>query len=390
MDRGEIREAVRDDIGEPREGFWKDAEINRWIQRASNRHAREALSVERTRLSSSVQGVQEYGFPPNFGQLIGARFKLEGSDRKRRLVYIPKSRIAEWGFQDTFPGTPRFYYVYDKGIGLFPVPNTPPLLEHTFSSDECANFVQRLDTGPPNSVYQTAITLRLRPPTGDEDTLCTAYVSYLSLYLRRYGFPYQGELQLAFFRGGNHTFRYDSSVIYAENVSSVPGWYHFDFSNNPIEVNSTEQTYGLVLYADSDYLSHLSGAPGEVGIQVGAEPNDDVAYFQLHEFRNDIETDFWANTCRKMTLDTDVPEVREDYHDTLIHMTDSYAMKKGGRFLRLAQEHEAIAQGEINQARTHQLQKTQGEKVNPDSIGDYDTTYLDYNDTTETFTLNFA
>ena len=90
MDRGEIREAVRDDIGEPREGFWKDAEINRWIQRASNRHAREALSVERTRLSSSVQGVQEYGFPPNFGQLIGARFKLEGFGQKETAGLYPE------------------------------------------------------------------------------------------------------------------------------------------------------------------------------------------------------------------------------------------------------------------------------------------------------------
>lgn len=396
MNRGEIREAVRDDLGEPREGFYKDAEINRWIQRAANRHAREALSVERTRLSTSIAGVQEYRFPPEFGQLIGVRFQLEGSDRWRRLVYIPKSKIAEWGYQETFPGTPRFYYVYDKGIGLFPVPNTAPLLEHTFPN-ECSRFVGRTSREQNTVIRESQVTLQIQPDTDDDpDGLCLAHIGYVSLHLRRFGPPLRGQLQLAVIRQSsdiNQVYRFESSVIFAENVSTLPDWYHFDFADNPIEVTDTPENYRLILFTDQEYSENITRfLSTDIGIRVGAEPDNDVPYFQLHELRYDIEMDFWANTCRVMTLDTDVPEVREDYHDTLIVMTGALAARKGGRrnFQALALSLEAQAQGEINQARTNILQRTQGEKVNPDSIDDYDTTYMDYDEGSETFTLNFA
>ena len=388
MTRGEIRLRVRDDIGEPREGRWKDEEINRHIQRSANRHAREALSVERTRYSTSVAGVQEYIFPPEFGQLISVQFRRQGQDNHIPLTYMPKDQLRRFGRDINYAGTPAYYFVYDKGVGLYPVPNVAPLFQYTFP-DVCSWFVPRQNLNSPTNLYETQITLQLRPGDDDPHGYCSAYISHLSLHLRRYGYPFRGKLQMAFYTGSDFSHRFDSGVIYAENVSTVPDWYHFDFSNNPIEITSTVQTYALVLYADTEYMLHLQNEPGVVGVQIGADrQNDHLAYFQLHELKNDIAIDFWANTCREMVTDDDVPEVREDYHDTLIEITDALCFRKAGINPQMAQMHEAKAQGEINQARTNQLQRTQGERVTPDAVGDYDDVLLDYNESSDSFVLN--
>ena len=64
MNRGKIREAVRDILGDQTQGFWTDEELDRYIQLMCDRHAQEALSVPFTENTTSLPGVQEYVVPP--------------------------------------------------------------------------------------------------------------------------------------------------------------------------------------------------------------------------------------------------------------------------------------------------------------------------------------
>ena len=398
MTRGEIRRYVYNQLGD-RGGFWAEVVVNDFIQLAADRHAREGLSVERSRKTNSLPGVQEYDFPDNYGELIAVRYNDEGLGYEgNQLTLADKSALLDSGYDSNFLGYPQYYYVFDDGFGLFPIPNKPPIFQHTFEG-RCPFFIspQNLDS---DTFYRNRINLDIEfddDDTADED--CNVYVSHIGMYLRRQGAPYPGELTLAMSQlddGGDVMFRVDSAPIYVEDISTRPQWYTFDFSDSPLELTPDVKFYDMWLYTNLKYSQTLMEAPDGMGILVGGEPvrsngeTIDTAFFQLHRLRNDIEIDYWANKTKRLTTDDESPEPHERHHEALIELTLGQAWAVANRNLRLAQWHEGKGVDQINQSRTRQLKRAHGKRIRTERITLANVPYSTYNQASDTFTISIG
>ena len=339
---------------------------------------------------------REYDFPDNYGQLIAVRYNDESYGYEGdQLVLVDKSAILDSGYNYNFLGYPQYYYVFDDGFGLFPVPNKPPIFELTFTG-RCPHFTapQDLDL---DTLYRTQIGLDIDPEDDDEDD-CFVFVSNVGLYLRRQGAPYPGELRLAMSQldeDGNVMFRVDSEIVYTEEIGPRPGWKTFDFSNWPLELTSSVKRYDMWLYSNSEYAQTLVDAPDGRGIYIGSQQlgqSDgtiiDEAFFQLHRLRDDIEIDYWAHDTLKMVEDDDSPEQQERFHEDIFEIALADAWTVGGRNMRLAEYHESRAVDRINQSRTNQLKKAHGRRIRTERITLANVPYATYDVTSDAFTIS--
>lgn len=387
MNRAQIREAVRDILGDITQGFWKDAELNRYIQLACNRHSQEALSVPVTENTTSLPGVQEYVVPPYFGEMRRVRWHTETGE-VYTLKNAPKTDIVNASNSDfsSVRGDPSRYYYDAYRIGLYPVPNKKPVFKREPPDDECEAWqtVALTREGAHDTVTDVyAEDIRL-----EVEEACSVIVSHISLWMRRNARPTDGAIRLRIIPQVSTD---NAAYMYLENYSKFinvrdlgvrPEWVHFDFTFHPIEFVPDITNYRFTFIGDEDYLNTPRTEYGNEGPQFAVEREgaDSRLYFQLHEFRQDIELDFYRNEVEPIQTDTEDLEIPDTYHRTIIKMVVARALRKGGRDLTGALYWEAEAEKDIQAARAQAALRTRGRMLRTEGAGSNygpDATYSD-------------
>lgn len=370
--RGEIRQGVRYHLGERTPGTWQDDEINYFIQESGNQHAKRAYSVKTIIYTSTLQNVRDYAFPPNFGDLLSVRYRDESISDEWGLVYVDKDVLRDWSYAGTENGDPYYYYREQDSFGLFPVPNKPLVIDNKFEND-CPGFTEIFDREAATGFSQD-LTLEVVADTTeptemevrdtDLDPRCV-WGGVVSLYLRRSGTYFPGKIWLSFTNlTGEHQFVHVSGELSADSINSRPEWVHFDFTQNPIEINPTEQTYRMQLHVDNDYQAAEPRSYGGSGILVGTQEVEGTpyAFFQMHRLRHDLEVEYYRNTCDVMTDDDDVFNIPDRYTETIVHMTLEKCYLKDGYDPRLAAYWHEKAETEIKEAKAQAVIPTLGKR----------------------------
>lgn len=380
MNRYEIREAVRDILGDPTSGFWDDDELNRHIQLACNRHAQEAYSVSVTENTTSLPGVQEYVVPPYFGEMRRVRWHTD-TDDVYSLKHVPKTDVINRTQSEysSVHGNPRVYYYDAHRIGLYPVPNKKPIFSLEPPDDEC-EYWQTIaaerdpDTDHVTELYSEDVSI-------DFQESCSVFCSHVSLWMRRNARPVMGAVRLRIHPLGKPDYEYYfSKFVNVRDMGIRPEWLHFDFTFHPMELDPDVERFNFTFIADQDFYNTPRAAYADEGPQfavnrVGEDPH---LYFQLHEFRQDIELDFYKNEVDQIDTDHEDLEVPDTYHRTIIKMVLGYALRKGGRDLTGALYWEAEAEKEIKQARAQAALRTRGRMLRTEGARGYygpDATY---------------
>lgn len=115
----QLRTAVRDEISEPTPGFWSNAEIDRWLNRA-NYDLADAAAVESSTSSTvtTVSGTASYALPTGFGQVQQVEF-VDPSDATAFRLLQPfdiSERIDQ-------VGEPEGYYILGGLLFISPTPD---------------------------------------------------------------------------------------------------------------------------------------------------------------------------------------------------------------------------------------------------------------------------
>lgn len=374
MTLNEILQAVDDELGEST-GYWQREEKVRWAQLALTRHAREGLSVPAEVRTSSLPGVQEYHLPDDFGELMNVRYAEDDLFGLQPLTYVDKQSIlSAHGTTDT-KGTPYACYTYQDKLGLYPVPDKAPVLSCKFEGTICERFAEL----PFTCEFEVSVEHAENADPDDVLNPCRVYVSHISLHLRRKGYSYPGDLTLSMTPLAPEGYAQLSHPIPANSVAVRPEWYHFDFSLSPIELTETRRRWRMRLYGDSEYLDADPEVQRGDGVQIGVDASearhhddsdrvtseDDVAWFEMHRLKNDIQVDYYRNTCPAVT-DFDealnlplYPPVR--YHPTIVTMTVEKALRKGQYNIPVAESYKARADEDIAYARSQAKLKTYGD-----------------------------
>lgn len=359
MTLNEILQAVDDELGEST-GFWQREEKVRWAQLALTRHAREGLSVPAEIKTSSLPGVQEYHLKYDFGELMNVRYAEGDLFGLQPLTYVDKQSILSAHGAIDAQGTPYACYIYQDKLGLYPVPNKQAVLSCKFEGPICETFSELPFT------CEMELSVEHGTEANPDDVLnpCRVYVSHISLHLRRKGYPYPGDLTLDMRPLNPEGYTQRSNPMPAAEVGVRPDWYHFDFTLSPIELTETRTRWQLRLYGDSDYLAADPVAQQGGGVQIGVDDNT-VAWFEMHRLKNDIQVDYYRNTCPIVT-DFDealglplYPPAR--YHPTIVTMTVEKALRKGQYNIQVAESYKARADEDIRSARSQAKLKTYGD-----------------------------
>ena len=350
MNRGTMRQHIRDLLGDPGPyGFWKEDELNRHIKQVCDQHAQEALSYERTRPANSVPGVMEYALPDDFGELKDVRYNDSVNIGFESLDYVSRDEILnEVGAIDTVDD-PYCFYRWQECIGLYPVPNKSPIFEVKFEDDHPEHYADVLADG---NHFSNLMNLNLETDAGAEP-IYRIYLTNISLHLRREARPYPGRLLLQLVEA-ERAYANISLPIEANVIKPYGDWYAFDFSQAPIEVpNGSPVSFAMTFRTSEDYQEAEEHEYYGKGVQVAVNNlTDSVAYFQLHQLKDDIEIDYYSNVTPDLTDDDDEIVIPQRYHRTLIKMVLSRAWRKNNRNIRAAETYEKDADDEIAYARS--------------------------------------
>lgn len=376
-------QAVFDELGEPPGQYWNEAEVIRWVHLCLNRHAREGLSVEAEIKTSSIIDVQEYTLPRDFGEPKNIRYNEGGVDGLVPLEYVDKQDILTT-FGDSYCfGTPYLCYIFQHKLGLYPIPNKPPLLE--CFSDECYTFtnVMKNDGNAYTALLEWVIEaesgssgdtyIPAAPTPGGNNTSvennntpdpCRVYVSHVGVFLRRRGLQYPGNIQMVLSTQNEPGYEYCSKPIPASSFGPRPKWYYFDFSLSPIEITETEAEWCLIIRGDTEYIQADLADQKGVGVQIGVD-DDEVLWYRLIEHTQDIQVDFYRNAIRKITdpdLELDLPYYPPvKCHDTIVDMVLDYALRKGQKDLIAAEDYRTRTKKDIKYTRAQAITMTRGD-----------------------------
>lgn len=371
MNRGKFRYHVRSLLGDPGPyGTWDDDELNEYTQLESDRHAQEALSVEAEGVITSIYGVIDYQLPYDFGELKDLRYLSDTQEDADSLDYVNRSAILDVYGETTSLGVPFCFYRWEDTVGLYPVPNKPPILKRSFPHQRPQFYQPIVETDTGSTVYYND-TLNLRIEDDPDDPFYRVFVSHVSVYLRRDARIIPGDLQMIFqepLESAKDTPFYRYSVpVPAANIAPVGDWYHFDFSINPIRIPAGEgREYVLSIAATPPYLEadwEEYGDRVEIAINTVSDGEGRIqnpAYFQLHQLRDDIELDYYRNTTDELTSDDDEIQLPQRYHRTLIEMVVARALRKNSYDLVGANMYTKKTDKEISYARTQAQVKTLG------------------------------
>ena len=240
---------------------------------------------------------------------------------------------------------------------------------------EVQREVTREILNPKRANFTNTITLQLttedgEPVPGDDslDPNCV-YVSHVGLYMKRDGLYYPGNIWLEAQReplSENYTHR--SADFPADEINARGEWIEFDFTQHPIELTPEEVNLQLRVMVDEDYVDADPQQYRGDGVLIGIEPDDQdsisagSAFIEMHRHRNDIEIEYYRNTCDPLVEVDDIPNVPLRYHPTLVEMTVGKANKKGGHDLQQSSQFESKAAGEILLARTQAKIATMGSR----------------------------
>ena len=375
MNTGEILVAVRHALGETSEGFWKNAELLYWLNQAQNEHAQRAYSVKNVVYTTAIRGTQTYTFPVDFGELVSIRYHYD-SYRDWDLEYTSRPIIRNWGCSGTEQGDPIAFFreqqdAYDV-YGLFPIPSKPLVIENTFEG-QCPAFARILDrTQTPPENFVNTFRIQITPDDAEVvhgtnlDPSCV-YVSHIGLYMKREGTYYPGDMWLEV-QGLPSGYTHTSATFPIEEVNARGEWIEFDFTQNPIEISPEGFEFELRILVSSEYVDADPHAYGGDGIVVGVEPDETgnaqqgTLFIEMHRHRNDIEVEYYRNSCDPLVEMIDVPNVPLRYHPTLVDMTLEKAYMKGGHNLQMSTQYGQKANGEMLLARAQAKVATMGSR----------------------------
>ena len=368
--RGEIRQGVRYYLGELTPGIWQDAELNFYIQESCNEHAKRAYSVKKLIYTSTLRDVRDYLFPPNFGELLRIRYRDETICDEWGLEYVDKDVLRDGSYVGTENGDPYYYYREQDSFGLFPVPCKPLVAAYTFEN-ACPNFSQVYDRDV-NAVFSSTLSLQVEPEEMSEpvemevrdtnlDPRCV-WVSLVSVYLRRDGTYFPGNVWMSFTNQTDpHNYVHVSGEIPASSINARPEWVHFDFTENPIEINPTEQQYFMQMHVDEDYLNAMPSHHGGSGILIGTDA-DAYPFIQMHRLRNDLEVEYYRNVCDRLEHDDQALDIPDRYSETITKMTLEKANLKDKYDLQTALFWKGKADDEIKEAKAQAVIPTLGKR----------------------------
>ena len=333
MNRGEIRQGVRDILGDYTQGYWKDDELNRYIQIACDRHSQEALSVPITERTTILPGIEEYVLPGYFGEMRRVRW-ISATGEKITLVNTSKTKIENMRGSEfhSIRGYPTKYYNDAGRIGLYPYPDVSPLFayEPPKSTDDeviCNTWqtvvTERLVSNEPGSdaidrvtgYYSETIGLELKDS-------CSIYCGHISLLMRRNAYPVDGGFALRIAPEGKPEYELRiSKVINTRDLGILPEWVHFDFTHAPLELDPSVRRYNITFVGDTDFNNQRREVYRDDGPQFAVNVSEDGnknMYFQIHQYRQDLELDFYKNEVELIQTDTEVLELKDIYHRTII------------------------------------------------------------------------
>ncbi len=374
MNRGEIREAVRDILGDQTQGFWTDAELDRYIQLMCDRHAQQALSVPFTENTTSLPGVQEYVVPPYFGEMRRVRWHTETGDIDT-LKNAPKTDIIRATQSDfsAVRGDPEVYYYDAYRIGLYPVPNKKPIFALDPPDNECEYWqTVAAERGEVGGLYDTVTKFYSENVYVAAENTCNLFCSHVSLWMRRNARPTPGAIQLFIHPLGKPEYEtYYSKYINIADLGIRPEWVHFDFTFHPIELEPNVEGFFMTFASDTDFKNTPRATYADEGPQFAIDRvgGDKRLYFQLHEYRQDIELDFYKNEVTSIETDHEDLEVPDTYHRTIIKMVAARALRKGNRDLQGALLWEAEAEKDIQAARAQAALRTRGRQLRTEGSG---------------------
>ena len=361
--RGIIRTQVRHNLGEMREGTWKDADLNYFIEEACTEHSSRAYSNKVKRFASSIKYVQDYAFSPDFGELSSIRYYDEdGGDRE--LDYVTRAILRDWGYRGTELGRACAYYREQDSFGLFPIPEKKVLLACPVT-DNCHFTPILVDrSASPIEMFRRDFSLQI---VNDEvvendglDPACV-YIGQVGVYLRRKGRYYPGYLTLSI-EDTESGYVHESEPIRAETINARPDWVVFDFTHNPIEAHTENVEFIFRLFGDAMYQDADPEEYGGVGVEVGTDPDTENAYMELHRLRNDIEVEYYRNKVDPLLHDDQKLEIPPRYHHTIVKMTVSKAYAKGNYNLPASREWRLDADDEIKRAKAQAIIPTLGRR----------------------------
>lgn len=361
----DILQRVGDELGEQGGGYWQSEELTRWTEFALTRHAREALSVPAEVRTTTLPGVQEYQLPDDFGELIDARICTQYSETAEPLLYIDRQTLLTRQGPLVSVGDPECFYIFQDKMGLYPVPSRDPFYERF--SEETTEYRVGVSNTYASTFYESPHTLALANPSDGP----RVEISHVGLYLKREGLPYPGQIQLWLTpmtaEGDSVSAQtLKSYPVEAVHVGVQPEWVLFDFTRAPLTLLEEPVNWQFLLYADTTYRAAMEAEFQGPGVQVGVDPSSgDAAWIQLHRMLNDLEIDYYRNTCPKVrnpddTLDLPFyPPAR--YHPTIVDMVLAKAMRKGQYNMAAANDYEARAHRDIMYARAQATLRTRGD-----------------------------
>ena len=361
MTLGEGITHVRDMLGDPGPyGFWDDEELRRWFQLESDRHAQEALSVEATVMSTSIPGVIDYQLPEDFGEVKDVRFVENITTGPESLDYVRRSEILEQLGEIDTVGEPWVFYRWEDALGLYPVPNKPAVFQRTFT-DENPELYTRVYDPEASGTRQFSNNVDLNLVDDEDDPFHRVLISHIGVYLRREAIAMPGTVSLYIREPGKNYYNI-SQAVPASLIDPVGDWYTFDFSHSPMEVLAGDsETYQLLIITSDEYVDENRAHFGE-GVQIAYELEDGekVAFFQIHQLKDDIEIDYYRNTTDALASDDSEIEIPLRYHRTLVKMVLGRAWKKQGRDLQTALVYDREVEKDISYARSQAAVKTLG------------------------------
>jgi len=128
----EIISDVRNELLEPVAGFWTDAELLNWINRAEKDFANRVRGFEGVATLSTVQGQVNYPLPANWLSAVAMFIKKVNDDLTVSWLPLTPTDLQEMSlYRPSFlnsttndQGTPARYFIWQNELYLDPIPDT--------------------------------------------------------------------------------------------------------------------------------------------------------------------------------------------------------------------------------------------------------------------------
>lgn len=172
MDVSDIEEAARQQYNGIGDDFFNSIDFTRSIYQACLVLAREALCIEATYSTTTVDGTQEYSLPSN---TISIKRVTYDGKKLQRVNMREDDSLTLMNSGTTTEGTPTYYYEWDDSIFLRPIPDTAATLK-IYSYNEPSEVTTASTLEVPTQFHMDIVEFVLsRMYAKDKDTQMAAY-----------------------------------------------------------------------------------------------------------------------------------------------------------------------------------------------------------------------